>query len=75
MIKAILVICVAIAIGAVIYVVLFQNQNETMSPIVDPQCEAGYTLVGEGCMTLQEACELQGDNYYYDISEEKCLPR
>lgn len=71
MTKTILVICVAIAIGAVAYVVLFQNQG--MAPIVDEACPAGYERVGEGCITHQEACELQGDNYFYDVSEKKCL--
>ena len=69
--KTIFAICVAIAIGAVMYVVVFQNKNET--PIVDEACPNGYERVGEGCMTHQEACELQGDNYFYDVSASICI--
>jgi hypothetical protein len=64
-----------IALIIATYFVLFQNQNETQAPIVDPTCGPGYELVGEGCMTHDEACKLQGDNFFYDISEERCLPR
>lgn len=67
-------ICALAIIALVIagYFMFFQQQ-EDRGPITDPKCAAGYTVVGEGCVTLKEACELQGDNYYYDVSEGKCL--
>lgn len=52
---------------------LFQNQ-EVQAPIVDPKCEPGYELVGEGCIPAKDACELQGDQYHYHESTEECHP-
>jgi hypothetical protein len=72
--KNIALLCIAIALGVGLIFFLF-GADSAPAPIVDEACPTGYTLVGEGCVTLQEACELQGDNYFYDISEEKCLPR
>ncbi len=44
-----------------------------MAPIVDPICAPGYELVGEGCISTKEACEIQGDNYYFDEEQRRCL--
>lgn len=68
-------IAVAIVIAVAAYVVLFSNTEVALAPIVDEACPTGTERVGEGCISHQEACELQGDNFFYDISEKKCLPR
>jgi len=69
-------IAVLIAIALVVAaVVLFGKQNVAQAPIVDPICEPGYELVGEGCIPAKEACELGGDQYYFDEATEECLTR
>lgn len=83
-------ICIAVAIAAVMYVAVFRNDDaqqpviedsqpsvvgEAQPPIVDPICEPGYELVGEGCIPASEACELGGDDYYYDEETQECLRR
>jgi len=64
---------VAIAIGVVLYVALFSNKNEELPPIVDPTCGPGYVLVGEGCITLREECDLRGDDYVFAESAQACI--
>ncbi len=68
-------IALAVLIAVAAYVVLFSNTEVALAPIVDEACPTGTERVGEGCISHQEACELQGDNFFYDISEKKCLPR
>lgn len=65
-------IALALAIAAF---VLFGKQNVAQAPILDPQCPEGYELVGEGCISAEEACELGGDQYYFDEAKEQCLSR
>jgi hypothetical protein len=65
-------IALAVAIAAF---VLFGKQNVAQAPIVDPECPEGYELVGEGCVSAKEACELGGDQYYFDEAKEQCLTR
>lgn len=62
----------AVAIAVAAYVVFFTD-NRAMAPIVDPECPRGYELVGEGCMTHEDACALQGDNYSYDEVLGECV--
>ncbi len=64
---------VVVAIGIAIYFAIFVNSAE--APIIDPTCEPGYELVGEGCIPASEACELRGDQYYFDESKQECLMR
>lgn len=71
--KTIVIIGVAVAVAIAAYVLL-GNQGTAQAPIVDPVCGEGYELVGEGCMTHQEACELQGDGYRYHEDTERCDP-
>lgn len=75
-------ICVAAALAAVMYVVVFRDDEpqapvvatqEIQAPIVDPICEPGYELVGEGCIPASEACELGGDDYYFDEATQECV--
>jgi hypothetical protein len=68
-------ISIAIALAVASFFVLFGKQNEAQAPIVDPTCEPGYTLIGEGCISLKDACELQGNQYYFDEASEQCLTR
>ena len=67
-----LVLAVAVFVG--IFAVLALKPVDSLPPIIDPTCEPGYVLVGEGCMTEQEACELQGDQYVFDESIPGCIP-
>lgn len=63
-----------VAIAIALFLVFFGAKG-TPGPIVDPVCDEGYQLVGEGCMPNSEACELQGDNYYYDAILNECRMR
>ncbi|MFZ2555312.1 MAG: hypothetical protein WAZ27_02540 [Minisyncoccia bacterium] len=38
-------------------------------------CERGTVRVGEGCMTQKDACEIGGDQYYFDEATQECLTR
>ena len=71
-----IIVSVLITIALVVAAfVLFGKRNVAQAPIVDPTCEPGYTLVGEGCISLKDACELQGNRYYFDEATEQCLMR
>lgn len=72
--KTIVIGLTAVAIAVAAYVVLFNN-NQAQAPIVDAECPRGYELVGEGCMTHDDACALAGDQYSYDEATEECLVR
>jgi hypothetical protein len=73
--KTIVAVLIALAVAIAAFFVLFGKQEVAQAPIVDPQCPEGYELVGEGCMTAKEACELGGDQYYFDEAKEQCFSR
>ncbi len=52
---------------------LYQQQAALKAPIVDEPCPSGTQRVGEGCMTDREACEIRGDQYYFDTKTDECL--
>lgn len=66
-----LVVAILILIG--IFAWLALKPDDSLPPIIDPTCESGYTLVGEGCMTNAEACQLQGDGYAFDEATQACV--
>lgn len=67
-----LVIVLGVAIGAAL--VFFMFGKDTVSEFVaTDECPAGYEVVGEGCMTHEDACELQGDDYSFDEMSEECV--
>lgn len=66
-----LILATAVFLG--IFVILALKPDDSLPPIIDPTCEPGYTLVGEGCMTNAEACQLQGDGYVFDEAIQDCV--
>lgn len=74
MTKTTITAVIAIAIVAALVFFVF-GKDVAHAPIVDPTCEPGYELVGEGCITHDEACKLQGDQYYFDEAAQECLTR
>ncbi|MFZ2555308.1 MAG: hypothetical protein WAZ27_02180 [Minisyncoccia bacterium] len=74
MTKAVAGIGIAVALAVAAYVLLF-SPNDAQAPIVDPTCQPGYVLVGEGCMPVKDACELGGDGYYFDEAQQECVSR
>jgi len=68
-----LVIAVGVAIGAAL--VFFMFGKETVREYTANDCPAGYEVVGEDCMPQEDACELQGDGYYFDEMTQECLKR
>lgn len=73
--KTTLAVLTALALAVAAYVVLFGSAENVQAPIVDEQCPVGTTRVGEDCMPLKEACELGGDQYYFDEARKECLSR
>ncbi len=73
MAKTAAIIAVAVLGIGLVFLMFGKTDAPEMAPIVDPTCEPGTERVGEGCMPLKDACEIQGDNYYFDESQQKCL--
>lgn len=63
-----------LVVGALLVFALF-GRNSAEAPIVDAECPQGYERVGEGCMPAKDACEIGGDQYYYDETKQECLTR
>lgn len=66
-----LVVLILILLG--IFVGLALKPSDSLPPIIDPTCEPGYTLVGEGCMPNADVCQLQGDGYVFDEATQDCV--
>lgn len=66
-----LIVLILILIG--IFVGLALKPDDSLPPIIDPTCEPGYELVGEGCLPMSEVCALQGDGYVFDEGTQSCV--
>lgn len=66
-----LILAIAVFVG--IFAVLGLKPDDSLPPIIDPTCEPGYQLVGEGCLPMSEVCELQGDGYVFDEATQSCV--
>jgi len=73
--KTLITVLIVLALAVASYFILFGNEDVAQAPIVDEACQAGYTRLGEGCVTLKEACEAGGDQYYFDEAQQECLTR
>lgn len=68
------IILVGLAVGAALVFFMFGKDTVSEFAATD-ECPAGYEVVGEGGMPAKDACELAGDQHYFDEMTEECLVR
>lgn len=64
-----------VGIIVIVGLITLYGKDTAEAPIVDEACATGYARVGEGCMPLKDACELGGDQYYFNEATEECVAR